>query len=133
MSSASLIGQYKDKGEFDKMDKHIARIKSSVGHLTTILNDFFRSASWKKENWMFRTNGSTWTTSFLKVEEDLRPNPKGRSKNNFRVQVPRNIRNFYGHPHIAERDFNLISNASKYSDAGKKFPIRCLQDEKNFH
>lgn len=40
MSSASLIQKYKDKGEFDKVDKHVNRIKSSVSHLTLILNDF---------------------------------------------------------------------------------------------
>ena len=40
MSSASLIQQYKSKGEFDKVDKHTMRIKSSVNHLTQILNDF---------------------------------------------------------------------------------------------
>src|SRR5690606_13530697 len=40
LSSASLIQQYKDKGELDKVSKHVTRIKSSVNHLTSILNDF---------------------------------------------------------------------------------------------
>src|SRR5207253_587310 len=40
MSSAALIQQYKDKQDYDKQDKHILRIKSSVNHLTQILNDF---------------------------------------------------------------------------------------------
>jgi PAS domain S-box-containing protein len=40
MSSAALIQQYKDKQDFEKQDKHILRIKSSVNHLTQILNDF---------------------------------------------------------------------------------------------
>ena len=40
MSSASLIQKYKDKGDFEKVDKHVQRIKSSVNHLTLILNDF---------------------------------------------------------------------------------------------
>ena len=40
MSSASLIQKYKEKGELDKVDKHVQRIKSSVNHLTSILNDF---------------------------------------------------------------------------------------------
>src|SRR5688572_14753129 len=40
MSSASLIGQYTDRKEVDKIKKHVLRIKSSVNHLTSILNDF---------------------------------------------------------------------------------------------
>ena len=39
LSSAALINQYKDKGDRDKVGKHVARIKSSVVHLTSILND----------------------------------------------------------------------------------------------
>ncbi len=40
MSSAALIQQYKDRNELDKVNKHVTRIKSSVNHLTAILNDF---------------------------------------------------------------------------------------------
>src|SRR5690606_33162625 len=40
LSSASLIKQYRDRGDLDKIDKHIDRIKSSISHLTNILNDF---------------------------------------------------------------------------------------------
>ena len=39
LSSAALINQYKDKGDGEKVGKHVARIKSSVVHLTSILND----------------------------------------------------------------------------------------------
>src|SRR5690606_16260281 len=40
LSSASLIRKYREKGDLEKIDKHIDRIKSSVSHLTNILNDF---------------------------------------------------------------------------------------------
>lgn len=40
LSSASLIGRYKDEAHNDKREKHIERIKSAVGNLTGILNDF---------------------------------------------------------------------------------------------
>ncbi len=40
LSSASLTAQYKERGELEKMDKHLNRIKNSVKHLTSILNDF---------------------------------------------------------------------------------------------
>jgi PAS domain S-box-containing protein len=40
LSSVSLISHYKEKEEDDKRQKHIDRIKSSVGVLTNILDDF---------------------------------------------------------------------------------------------
>src|SRR5690606_36892706 len=40
LSSSSLIKQYLEKGDTAKAEKHADRIKSSVNHLTSILNDF---------------------------------------------------------------------------------------------
>jgi PAS domain S-box-containing protein len=40
LSSASLIAQYSKRGDEEKTEKHISRIKSKVGELTDILNDF---------------------------------------------------------------------------------------------
>src|SRR5690606_5137682 len=40
LSSASLIDQYNERNESEKISKHVQRIKSSVNHLTSILNDF---------------------------------------------------------------------------------------------
>src|ERR1043165_5467748 len=40
LSSAYLIGQYKEAGDQTKRDRHIERIVSSVNMLTDILNDF---------------------------------------------------------------------------------------------
>jgi PAS domain S-box-containing protein len=40
MSSAALISQYNERGDTEKVEKHVKRIKSSVNHLTAILNDF---------------------------------------------------------------------------------------------
>lgn len=40
LSSLSLVKQYGELNDREKQDKHIGRIKSSVGNLTDILNDF---------------------------------------------------------------------------------------------
>ncbi|MCZ2444110.1 MAG: HAMP domain-containing histidine kinase [Flavobacteriales bacterium] len=40
LSSASLLAKYTTEGEQPQRDKHIARIKSSVNNLTSILNEF---------------------------------------------------------------------------------------------
>lgn len=39
-SSASLILKYHEKETYDKLDKHVSRIKNAVRNLTSILNDF---------------------------------------------------------------------------------------------
>lgn len=39
LSSLSLISKYRDGKDIDKQEKHIHRIKSSVTHLTDLLND----------------------------------------------------------------------------------------------
>lgn len=40
LSSASLLSKYTETDQQDKRDKHIDRIKSSVGNLNSILNEF---------------------------------------------------------------------------------------------
>ncbi|MEI9921360.1 MAG: PAS domain S-box protein [Bacteroidota bacterium] len=40
LSSISLIDQYNQRGETEKINKHTQRVRSSVDHLTGILNDF---------------------------------------------------------------------------------------------
>ena len=35
-----MVDQYKQRNEFDKIDKHIALVRTSVHHLTGILNYF---------------------------------------------------------------------------------------------
>jgi PAS domain S-box-containing protein len=128
MSSAALIGQYKDKGELDKMDKHIARIKSSVGHLTNILNDFLSLGKLEEGKIDVQKEWLHLGHFFEEVEEELRPTLKSGQKILLECQHEasailtdsRILRNVI---------FNLISNASKYSDPNKNIYIRCSQDE----
>lgn len=118
LSSNSLIQQYRDRGEIDKLDKHIHRIKSSVNHLTSILNDFLSLG--KLEEGKIEVILETFSlTDFLEeIVEDLKPSlkenqdivvtPLGSSMIRSDSRILRNIL------------FNLISNASKYSDPGKR-------------
>jgi PAS domain S-box-containing protein len=118
LSSASLINQYKDKGEIEKVGKHVARIKSSVNHLTSILNDFLSLG--KLEEGIIEIKKEIFHIGdFLKeVREELLETLKsgqvieiqcspGMLQMNSDVRILRNIL------------FNLISNASKYSHEGK--------------
>jgi signal transduction histidine kinase len=124
LSSASLIQQYKEKKDYEKQDKHILRIKSSVNHLTQILNDFLslgkleegkidvNKESLDLEN--FLNEVSEEVGSFMKAGQKVNikclPGVKGISTD---ARILRNIM------------FNLISNASKYSDADKIILVSC--------
>ena len=124
LSSAALINQYKDKGDGEKVGKHVARIKSSVVHLTSILNDLLSLG--KLEEGKIEINKERiLVKEFLEeVREELLETLKVGQDievhcNADTVEInsdPRILRNML---------FNLISNASKYSEEGKRIFLNC--------
>jgi PAS domain S-box-containing protein len=130
MSSASLAGQYADRNEIEKVHKHVMRIKSSVNHLTTILNDFL-SLGKLEEGKVDLKNESIQILEFLKeIKEEITPTLKpGQTLNiicgpsvEYIDSDTRILRNIL---------FNLISNASKYSEENKSITIDCFVDKEN--
>ncbi len=122
LSSASLINQYKEKGELEKVGKHVTRIKSSVNHLTSILNDFL-SLGKLEEGKIDVNNEMIQIDEFLnevreELLETLRVDQDIIIKN---VSAPMEIKSDVRI--LRNILFNLISNASKYSAAGKKIFI----------
>lgn len=125
MSSASLIGQYREKGDLEKIDKHIGRIKSNVNHLTGILNDFL-SLGKLEEGRVEIIREQVYVNEFLKeIKEELKPSLKDGQKiivessyNNYVVNIDTRI--------LRNSLFNLLSNASKYSENGKNIYLSCL-------
>jgi PAS domain S-box-containing protein len=123
MSSASLIQQYKDKKDYDKQDKHILRIKSSVNHLTQILNDFLSLGKLEEgkidvniehvEIQNFLNEIVEEVNSFLKEGQKVILDCSNSAE--LIGTDPRILRNIM---------FNLISNASKYSDVNKSIYIK---------
>ncbi len=127
LSSAALINQYKDKGDRDKVAKHVNRIKSTVDHLTSILNDLL-SLGKLEEGKVEIAKEPVRVDEFLsEVREELLETLKpgqdidvscGQGIELITTDV-RILRNML---------FNLISNASKYSDDGKRIKISCDQE-----
>lgn len=123
LSSASLIQQYNEKGDSEKVVKHVHRIKSSVNQLTMILNDFLSLGKLEEGKVdvnrepidvpHFMTEISEDVHAFLKDGQELHFECQPNSKVYSDSRILRNIM------------FNLISNASKYSDAGKKIYVSC--------
>ncbi|MFM9841190.1 MAG: ATP-binding protein [Cyclobacteriaceae bacterium] len=118
LSSTSLIQQYQERGELSKIEKHIARVKSSVHHLTGILNDFLSLG--KLEEGRIEVTNETISLNhfFEEIKEEIRHTLKEGQQ--LFIDFTQPELNFQTDPKILRNIlFNLISNASKYSDAGK--------------
>lgn len=128
LSSAALINQYNEKGENDKINKHVQRIKSSVNHLTSILNDFLSLGKLEEGKvdvvpepiniQEFLQEVREQIGAMLKPEQTM--HVSCQLKHNVIVSDPRVLRNIM---------YNLISNAIKYSEAGKRIFIDCIDKE----
>ncbi|HEY3406290.1 MAG TPA: PAS domain-containing sensor histidine kinase [Ohtaekwangia sp.] len=126
LSSVSLIHQYNQRKESDKIEKHVQRIKSSVNHLTSILNDFL-SLGKLEEGKIEVIQESIQLEKFLnEVGEEISPVLKENQK--LFVVCDVSIDQFESDARILRNIlFNLISNASKYSDPGKTIYIECAE------
>ena len=118
LSSASLISQYKEKGENDKVDKHISRIKSNVNHLTGILNDFLSLGKLEEGKIDIVKENLVLQDFFLEIIEEIKHLLKAEQRVVLKNEL--DIKSFSSDPRILRNIlFNLLSNASKYSDQGK--------------
>ncbi|MDV3307936.1 MAG: PAS domain S-box protein [Cyclobacteriaceae bacterium] len=118
LSSASLIKKYRDKGDLSRIDKHIDRIKSSVNHLTNILNDFLSLGRLEEGKIDVLAEEIDVTEIFEDIVEELRLSLKPGQDIIISSQGPKHT--IKSDPKVLRNiAFNLISNASKYSDEGK--------------
>ncbi len=115
LSSVSLIGRYTDTDQQANRDKHINKVKSSVTHLTGILNDFLSMN--KLEEGKINSNIESFDAVELakEVVEELKTilkiNQQIVCDYNFSDQYVTSDRKILKNILI-----NLISNAIKYSD-----------------
>lgn len=121
LSSVALVEQYKQRNEFEKIDKHTARIRSSVQHLTGILNDFLSLGKLEEGKVEVMSEVVNLQALFQDIIEEIRASLKAGQQIVLHVaSMPsvisdsRILRNIL---------FNLISNASKYSEPGKDIEI----------
>ncbi|CAN5386152.1 hypothetical protein BH09BAC3_BH09BAC3_14320 [soil metagenome] len=119
LSSTSLIKQYRDRSELEKMDRHIDRIKSSVQHLTAILNDFLSVGRLEEGRIEVVVEPITLDTFFNEINEEVKPILKPNQRLMYHHQQGTEIVHTDAKV-LRSILFNLISNASKYSDDGKR-------------
>ena len=125
LSSADLVGQYVSRGDQSNTQKHIARIKSSVNNLTSILNEFL-SLSKIEEGIVHNAPVEFDVQEFCEnLVEEMQSLKKVDQKIVYRAEG-------MTAPIILDRQharnilINLISNAIKYSPPGKTIDIRSL-------
>jgi PAS domain S-box-containing protein len=130
LSSTSLIQQYKDRGELTKVEKHIDRIKSSVNHLTAILNDFLSLGKLEEGRIEVNKEVVSLLSFFEEIQEEVKPVLKETQQLVLTLTPP--TQDFYTDPKILRSVlFNLISNAGKYSEAGKKISLDVFHTEQH--
>lgn len=129
MSSASLVSQYRQKGDLEKIDKHTSRIKSNVNHLTAILNDFLSLGKLEEGRVEIVIEEINIPEFLREIQEELKSSLKAEQK--IVVYIPEEHRGLKTDPRILRNIlFNLISNASKYSDENRNIYLTCaFRDE----
>tara|TARA_R110001592_G_scaffold223459_4_gene478951 strand:- start:2606 stop:3976 length:1371 start_codon:yes stop_codon:yes gene_type:complete len=114
LSSVILMEKFKNKGEYDKMDRHIQRIKSAIKNFTSILDDFLSLE--KLEKGVVRVKKEAFDIiEFMRVLTDemegiLKPEQHihySHEGNSMVVQNKKILHNIL---------INLITNAIKYSE-----------------
>lgn len=123
LSSASLIARYEGSEETEKRMKHVERIRSAVGNLTEILNDFLSVE--KLEEGIVRNNPVQFDLNdfVLSIIEEL----KTITKKGQQIVFHHNGKTtsvFLDNQLLRNSLINLISNAIKYSDEGKEITVR---------
>lgn len=126
LGSISLVEQYNQKGEKEKISKNAQRVKSSVNHLTAILNDFLSLGKLEEGKVDVKVELIDLSTLCSDIKEELKVQLKtgqeivikSMESADLALTDPRILRNIL---------FNLLSNAIKYSDADKSILLTIKQ------
>jgi signal transduction histidine kinase len=118
------VQQYKNKGDLEKVDKHVNRIKTSVNHLTMILNDFLSLGKLEEGKVEVTREPIQMHDFFHEITEEVNAMLKEGQK--IILDCKSEIKEIDSDPRILRNImFNLISNASKYSDVHKNIFLVC--------
>ena len=128
LSSSALIAKYKDNGDLGKVDRHVERIKTSVNHLTMILNDFLSLGKLEEGKVEVHHERIDLNDFMKEVTEEVQASFKEGQE--MLVQCDENTHEINSDSSILRSImFNLISNASKYSGPGKKIYLSCSKHD----
>jgi PAS domain S-box-containing protein len=120
LSSAALIEQYA-QGTDEKMNKHVNRIKSSVGTLTSILNDFLSLDKLEQGQVEIEREVFNLRDFIEEVVEELRSLPRRGQHISVAHHGGDNV--WLDRKKLRYIILNLLSNAIKYSGEGTAIEI----------
>lgn len=136
LSSISLIQRYMEMDEKEKAQKHALRIKSAVTNLNSILNDFLSLSKLEEGYTAYVPQQFNLKELVEEVVEEMTPMAKEKQELTYHHEGEEEV--FTDRNIIKNCLLNLISNAIKYSEAGKvrvssehndKMVRLCVQDE----
>ncbi|MBL7851494.1 MAG: PAS domain S-box protein [Cyclobacteriaceae bacterium] len=124
LSSISLIEQYRQVGQLDKIDKHIARARASANHMTTILNDFLSVGRLEEGKVEIIREQVVVHELLHDIADEIKLMLKPGQK--IDMELRSEIKSIYTDTRMLRNIlFNLLSNASKYSEEGKSIRLSC--------
>jgi PAS domain S-box-containing protein len=130
LSSTSLINQYNNLEDREKVNKHVKRIKNSVNHLTSILNDFLSLGKLEEGRIDLQRDYFSPREFLDEVKEELASTLQ--SGQQLHIESEPSAVMVYSDVRILRNIFfNLVSNASKYSGVGKGIYLSYSHDDKH--
>lgn len=131
LSSLSLVAKYGEQGDKQKQEKHISRIKSSVTHLTDILNDMLSIS--KLEEGVISV--AREVHDIKRFMEELTSEMRGLTKPGQTLNYTHTGTETEAYTDIKilrHIIFNLISNAIKFSPENKSVDVTTKIDGDKF-
>ncbi len=117
-SSASLVKRYDTEDTADKKEKHLDRIQNMVDHLTTMLNDFLSISKIEEDKMKCVRTHLNAKELFEEVITEFRDqNTEGQK---LFLEYEGDAQASLDKQMVTNILHNLISNAVKYSEAGKR-------------
>ncbi len=131
LSSISLIEQYKKIGDVNKIEKHINRARASANHMTSILNDFLSVGRLEEGKVEIIREQVNVRELFADIAEEIKLLLKPGQHIEMDCHGP--VSTIYTDSRMLRNClFNLLSNASKYSDADKAIYLICESTKQDF-
>ncbi|MFD0836976.1 ATP-binding protein [Mariniflexile aquimaris] len=128
LTSAMLLGKYKQTDQQDKRDKHVKTITDKVHYLNNILNDFLSIEKLETGKINYKFNNF----KLSKVVNEVVYNANMLLKEGQKINYPENIdeMSLFQDEKIVELALsNLVHNAIKYSSENTVVDIKVKQDE----
>jgi len=129
LSSTSLINKYRETGKLEGQEKHIKKITNNIKHLTQILNDFLSLGRLEEG----KVNYNPEYFNILELVEDTVDDLQEIAKTGQDIELLCNTEELYQKldPQVLRNVlYNLISNATKYSDEHSKVIVKIIDSSK---